>query len=786
MRLTRAAAWVIAASLILSPNAPLEGQVTAEDYRRAEQFLPWNIRSLALNVRVEPNWLPEGERFWYRRELSDGSEFLVVDAERGERRPAFDHARLADALRAAADQPIAAERLPFQRFESAGMSRIAFDAYEGRWTCDLGAYVCAEEQPGARPRADELVSPDGRWAAHVRDHDLYVRSLLTGQETRLTTDGEPYHDYGRRPEARQNPIRDRIEGVLRPPAAVWSPDSRRLVTHRLDQRYVGEFALIQSVPGPAQVVHTYRMPLPGDPYIPMASLIVFDIAVGTATTIDGPQIPAPFWSPFDYQRIWWSEDSEEVYIIRKERGAKAAALQVAIARTGAIRTILEEHSTTFVELNIDWSRGRPNVRVLGDGAEVIWFSERDGWGHLYLYDGGSGQLKNQITHGDWVVRNLVHVDEANRLVYFTGAGREPGRDPYYRHLYRIGLDGSDLELLTPEDADHSVMFSPSGRYFVDSYSRIDTIPVSVLRSTTDGRVVKRLEAANLDLLFATGWTWPERFSVKARDGVTDLYGAIFRPTNHDPGRKYAVIDDFYPGPQTIRTPKSFDAAALGSPQALAELGFIVVTLDGMGTALRSKAFHDVSYNNFEDATLPDHIAGLRQLALRDSTMNLDRVGIFGGSAGGYGSVRAILEYPDFFKAAVSHAGNTTMRSVLANWAEKWQGYPVTRAYDRTDLANLARNLRGRLLIGIGDMDDTVPPSQTLQLVHALIEANKDFDLLVMPNRHHAVGADPYFIRRRWDFFVQHLLDAEPPPGIDLRPTAPRATASRDRGTRTPQ
>lgn len=746
-----------------------DADLTEQDYARAEQFLPWNFVKLVANTSVDPNWVGEGDRFWYRRQTPDGHEFILVDARRNRWEHAFDHVKLAAALSAATGQAYEAEQLPFVRFEIVDDGRgIDFDIGGERWSCDVEAYRCDAGSKPPQPQGHELLSPDGRWVTFVRDHNLYVRELDGADELRLTSDGMPYYDYGTRPEARQAPVTDRRFGIPQLPAARWSPDSKKLATHRTDQRGVAEQVLIQAAPPEADtpVVYRYRSPNPGDSIVPRGELMIYDVERGTTVRVDWPPVLAMFFSPFDLDQIWWSDDSQRLFIIAEERGWKAVRLLEVDVGSGTTRQILEERSPTFVELTVDYG-SVPNVRLLGDGSEIIWFSERDGWGHLYLYNGETGALKRQITQGEWVVRQILRIDEAHGDLYFTASGREPGRDPYYRHLYRINLDGSGLELLTPEDADHDVRLSPNGQYFVDTYSRIDTTPVSVLRRTSDGRVMRTLEEADLTKLFETGWTWPERFVVKARDGVTDLYGAIFRPTNFDPSRKYPIIDDYYPGAQRHHVPKAF-GPTLGGPQASAELGFIVVTLDGMGTAHRSKRFHDVSYRNFGDATLPDHITGLRQLAERYPHLDLDRVGIQGTSAGGYGSVRAMLAHPDFFKVAVSASGNAAMQSVIAIWAEKWQGYPIGDYYDESDNRKLAGNLKGKLLIAWGELDDTVPPYQTRQLIDALVSANKDFDLLVLPNRNHGAAGDPYFIRKRWDYFVQHLMGAKPPREYEIK------------------
>jgi dipeptidyl aminopeptidase/acylaminoacyl peptidase len=754
--------------------ANCRGQVSRDAYARAERLLPWNAKRLVYKVRVTPNWIEKGNRFWYRNDTRNGKEFMLIDPERNTREPAFDQEKLAVALSRSAGKEYAANKLPFDSFEFRDVKRaIRFEVEKVRWRCELANYQCTRGETVASAEG-ELLSPDGRMAAYVEGDNLYVRRLDTGEKTALTSDGVTYYNYATSPDARTTAIADKLKGQKLPPVAVWSMDSKKLLTHRLDQRQVEDFYLIQSVL-PADrarpVLHSYKYPLVGDAHQPLAELLIFDLDQKNAVRIDtAPQL-SPYRSPIESHEVWWSDDKERIYFLREGRGQRAMQLYVADAQTGRTRQILEEQSATYVELNLGFLAS-PNVRNLGRGEELVWFSERDGWAHLYLYDEKTGAVKNQITSGPWVVRDILHVDEQHRQLYFTAGGRERGRDPYYRHLYRINLDGSNLQLLTPEDGDHEIRFSPTGRYFVDTYSRIDLAPVSVLRSA-DGALIRKLEDADVAPLLETGWKWPERFSTKARDGVTDIYGVIFRPSSFDPARKYAVIDDIYPGPQIIRTPKAFGWPSdvfsayqefwFWHPQALAELGFIVVTIDGLGTPFRSKAFHTAYYGKMGDAGgLEDHIAGLQQLAARYPYMDLSRVGVFGHSGGGFATARAMLAYPDFYKVGVSSAGNHDQRGYLALWGEKYEGLPAGENY--TEQANqlLASKLEGKLLLAWGDLDDNVHPALTIRLVDALIKANQDFDLLVMPNRHHDFLSDPYFVRRLWDFFVRHLQAAEPP------------------------
>lgn len=752
-------------------------QVTEQDYSRAERILSLRERKLILNTLIEPNWTDNG-RFWYRRETKQGKEFILVDPDTNVTQTAFDHTKLAEAFSRAAGTRYKHNELPFDSFRLLrGNSLIQFETGNVQWVCDLDSYECRVAARYEVVSEDELISPDGRWASFVRDCNVYVRSLVRDEEIRLTNDGQPYWNYGTSPESNTTTVTDRIRCKKRPPVVLWSPDSRRLATHKLDQRKVKCLHLIQSLPDSNQDVrpklHSYRYPLVGDNDLATADLIVLDLQKKTSVTARCERELVAYRTPIELQRVWWNENCLRLYYIYKGRADKLLRLYEVNAETGEARTLQEESGETQIEPNLIAEPfanldSRPNVHVLHTG-EVIWFSERDGWAHLYLYDGTTGALKRQLTSGEWVVREVLHVDEKTRKLYFTAGGREENRDPYYRHLYQLDLDtgSSSIRLLTPEDAEHYIRFSPAGRHFVDTYSIVSTAPVSVLRSS-NGTLVRVLEEADIEGLVAGGWIRPEPFSAKARDGVTDIYGVIYRPSHFDPSRKYPIVDDVYPGPNVIRSAKSFDPdpenrSWFWHPQAIAELGFIVVTIDGMGTPLRSKAFHDISYGKLEEAGgLEDHVIALKQLAKRYPYMDLGRVGVYGHSGGGYASARAIMSYPDFYQVAVSSAGNHDVLGYLADWGEKYQGPPKHDNYLNQANSTIAHNLKGRLLLVYGSMDENVHPALTLQLVDALIRANKNFDLLVMPDRSHDFSTDPYFLRRRWDYFVRHLLLAEPP------------------------
>ena len=527
------------------------------------------------------------------------------------------------------------------------------------------------------------------------------------------------------------------------------------------------------------VLQAWKYPLPGDSTITMIQRVVIDVETRKVTRLQMPsdQHRSSLCDDVACDEVWgdvqWSPDGSTVAFVSTARDHKREQLRVADTATGFVREVMEEKAETFYESG----NGRINWRYLPRSNEVIWFSERDNWGHLYLHDLQTGREKRQITTGEGNVTQLLHVDEANRTLYFVGVGRESGRDPYFRHFYRIGMDGRNLKLLTPEDADHDVSLAPSGKYFVDVYSKPDVPPVAVLRDA-DGRDIATIETADISRLTATGWRPPQPITVKARDGATDLYGLLYRPHDLDPARKYPIVNHIYPGPQTGSVGGRSFSPARGDAQALAELGFVIVEIDGMGTPWRSKKFHDAYYANMGDNTLPDQVAAMKELARRYPWIDIDRAGIYGHSGGGYATADAMFRYPDFFKVGISEAGNHDNRNYEDDWAEKWQGLLRTHADGTTNYDNqanqlVAKNLKGKLLLAHGTTDNNVPPDNTLLVVNELIKANKDFDLLMLPNRGHGFGNEPYMVRRRWDYFVRYLLGAKPPKEYEMHAPAER-------------
>ncbi len=745
---------------------------TADDYKRAEKFMVHNVRPLVFHD-VRGKWLPE-DRYLFRDTGPEGNEFVVFDAARGTRQPAFDHARIAAALSSAAGSTYSATHLPFMTFEfSADGKSISFQVKGQQWTCDLQGSKCsAEPKPtkAAAERPEEENSPDGKSAAFIRDYNLWVRDVATDKETQLTTDG--VKDFGYATDNAGWIHSDR-------PVLLWSPDSKKIATFQQDQRGVGEMYLVETKVG-HPVLQAWKYPLPGDDVVTTIQRVVIDLDAHKVVRLQLP--PDQHRTTLcddvecrgsDWDDVEWSPDATHLAFVSTSRDHKHEQLRVADAATGAVHDVLEETAATQYESG--W--GRVNWRYLPGSNEIIWFSERDNWAHLYLYDLATGKLKNQITSGDWVVTQLLRMDEKNRLLYFLGLGREKGENPYFAHLYRIGFDGKNLALLTPESGNHEVSFSSSGRYFFDSYSKPDVPAMAVVRDEA-GKLISTVAKTDISQLLAAGWQPPVPISVKARDGVTDLYGLMYKPTTLDLTKKYPIVDYIYPGPQGGSVGSWSFSPARRDAQSLAELGFVVVEIEGMGNPLRSKKFHDFYYGNMGDNTLPDQIAGMKELAKKYAWIDIDRVGIFGHSGGGFATADAMFRYPDFFKVGISESGNHDNREYEDDWGERYQGLLIKNAdgttnYDDQANQHLAKNLKGHLLLAHGTLDDNVPPYNTLLVVDELIKANKDFDLLLLPNQHHGYGsATLYMTRRRWDYFVRYLLGAEPPHEYELHPPTP--------------
>ena len=753
---------------------PVNGQLDSAVYAVAEQLLPHNRTKLVAGLKVKPRWIDKGARFWYRVDGPEGHSFVLVDPIEGTREPAFDHARLASSLEAASGSPVDAAALPFRAIELSD-GAIEFDALDGHWRCSLDSYACVKVEGHVSPSPLEVSSPDGKWTVFRRDYDLWIRELATGAERPLTSDGVAENSYGFPPDCLNFGVLLRRFGLpYFPPLVAWSPDSLRVLTHRTDQRDIELAHLIESSPadGGRPVLHTFRYAMPGDEVMPRAELIVFDAATGTAVPAKTEPMLMPVVSPIMFGTVWWSADGAAVDYLEQPRDLRTLWLKRLDPVTGEVRTLVAEQGEPRVDLG-QFLGAKPCVRVLSDGREVLWYSQRDGWGHLYLYDGDTGELRNQVTSGEWAVQELLHVDEDERVVYFLASGLVAA-DPYRRQVCRAGLDGTGFARLGDDDLDHAVTLPENGAYYIDSASTTDTPPVISVRGW-DGNVIVELERPDISRLLETGWTPPERFCVKAADGETDIYGVLYRPHDFDPAESYPIIDLPYPGPQRNRVSACFgEQVPLYDTEAVPALGFAVIAVDGRGTPGRSKAFHDLSYGQLGKAGfLEDHIAALRQLAETRPWLDLDRVGISGISGGGFATVRALCAYPEFYKVGVAEAGNHDQRHYQLSWGETYDGPLDDETYSRSSNVELADRLEGKLLLVHGEMDDNVYPQLTMRLVDRLIAANKDFELLVVPGAEHLFAGYAHYVRRRkWDFFVRHLLDAEPPAGYQLAAVLP--------------
>jgi len=732
--------------------------VTAEDYARAEAFLAGATAPLVFGASVQPTWL-SGDRFWYRNTVRDGAEFVLVDAAAGTRSRAFDHDRLAVAIGAVTGDRVEPLALPFRSIElSAEADVLTAQASEVRLRCDLTAYTCEAADPAPDGDPNAIPSPDGTKAAFIRDHNLWLRDLDTGAETPLTTDG--IEDFGYATNNAGWVKRDS-------PVLLWSPGSDMIATFQHDARGVGMMHMATTNVGHPEL-ESWKYPLPGDSLIFRISRVVIHVgepAAGQPHRVVRLALPPdPHRSSTTdhvagrggvFLDVEWSADGSQLAFLSNSRDHKHAQLRVADPHTGEVRDVLEETEETFFESG----SGGANWRVLKASNEVIWFSKRHNWGHLYRYDLTSGELLDRITAGDWNVRQLVRVDEEARTLYFTGTGREPG-DPYFQYLYRIGMDGTGLTLLTPDSASHTVSLSPTGAYFVDSHSTPVIPPVTVVRDV-DGNVVAELERADISALLSSGWQPPEPFTVKARDGETDLHGLMYRPTHFDPERSYPVVNYLYPGPQSGSVGSRSFRASRGDKQAIAELGFIVVEVDAMGTPGRSKAFHDAYYGNMGDNGLPDQVAMVRQLGERHPWMDLDRVGIHGGSWGGYMTVRALVLEPDFYDVGVAVNGVYDIHDQNAWAIEPYMDRPWENpeGYEYGSSLRLADQLKAKLLLIHGTSDVNATFSATMKLVEALIRAGKPHDLIVVPEQPHwFTGQSAAFTdAARRQYFQEHLL-----------------------------
>lgn len=723
----------------------LWAQGTVEDYNRAYALREKYNAKHVLYAGVVPHWVDQTSAFWYVRQTEKGKEYVKVDAASKKRTALFDQQKMASALTEKAGREINAYNLPLQNCRlNISLDTLRFQLDGKFWAysiknnrlLDEGAIPSRGKERHWMEVDDEkegspVTSPDGKWTAFIKNDNVYVREVATGKEKQLSQDGTLSNYYS-----------SYIQ---------WSPDSKSVVSCRIrpvEKRYV--YYVESSPADQAQPkLHKQEYAKPGDE-LRFKVPCIFEVESGRR------MIPSTelFSHQYELSGPMWNADSKAITFEYNERGHKVYRVLEMSAVDGSVRTLIEEKEEKYVNY--------PRIyrNYLSDGKRIIWSSERDNYNHLYLYDRATGKPLNQITKGEWYVRGVQHVDEANEVIYFSANGMKKGEDPYLIHYYKINFDGSNLVELTPEEGMHQCWYSSDYKYLVDVYSKVDQAPIAVLRDAKNGKIRMQLDKADISALLANGWKAPEVFSAKGRDGKTDMWGVIYRPSNFDPSKKYPVIEYIYSGPGDQYVPKTFSSYNWWMT-SLAELGFIVVQVDGMTTSFRSKEFEEVCYKNLKDAGLPDHIAWIKAAAQKYPYMDIDRVGIFGCSAGGQESTGAVLFHPEFYKAAYSACGCHDNRMDKIWWNELWMGYPVDESYSACSNVDNAHLLSRPLMLVVGELDDNVDPASTMQVANALIKANKDFELVVIPGAHHTMGED-FGEHKRYDFFVRHLMGVTPP------------------------
>lgn len=723
----------------------LWAQGTVEDYNRAYALREKYNAKHVLYAGVVPHWVDQTSAFWYVRQTEKGKEYVKVDAASKKRTALFDQQKMAAALTEKAGREINAYNLPLQNCRlNISLDTLRFQLDGKFWAysiknnrlLDEGAipprgkerhWMEVDDEKEGRP----VTSPDGKWTAFIKNDNVYICEVATGKEKQLSQDGTLSNYYS-----------SYIQ---------WSPDSKSVVSCRIrpvEKRYV--YYVESSPADQAQPkLHKQEYAKPGDE-LRFKVPCIFEVESGRRL------IPSTelFSRQYELSGPMWNADSKAITFEYNERGHKVYRVLEMSAADGSVRTLIEEKEEKYVNY--------PRIyrNYLSDGKRIIWSSERDNYNHLYLYDRATGKPLNQITKGEWYVRGVQHVDEANEVIYFSANGMKKGEDPYLIHYYKINFDGSNLVELTPEEGMHQCWYSSDYKYLVDVYSKVDQAPIAVLRDAKNGKVRMQLDKADISALLANGWKAPEVFSAKGRDGKTDMWGVIYRPSNFDPSKKYPVIEYIYSGPGDQYVPKTFSSYNWWMT-SLAELGFIVVQVDGMTTSFRSKEFEEVCYKNLKDAGLPDHIAWIKAAAQKYPYMDIDRVGIFGCSAGGQESTGAVLFHPEFYKAAYSACGCHDNRMDKIWWNELWMGYPIDESYSACSNVDNAHLLSCPLMLVVGELDDNVDPASTMQVANALIKANKDFELVVIPGAHHTMGED-FGEHKRYDFFVRHLMGVTPP------------------------
>lgn len=758
--------------LISCSNSKEQKQFTVAEYEAAAKHMDRSLYSMVHN-QVSGSSFVNGNKLIYSTTNKDGKKYILVDVNSKTKGEAFNHDNLATALSKELDKEIKASNLPIYNVSLSEDSKtVNFTASREKYSFNIeNNSITKVASDGKNISRNEHISPNGKLAAYIDNFNLFVRDLETGKKTQITFDG--VEDYG---YATNNAGWTKTDGAV----LKWSPNSDKIATFQQDARGVGMMYLTSTNVGHPKL-EAWKHPLPGDDKIFTIERVIIHLG-------NKPKTVRLKMKP-DFQRgtttdhiagrnnelldAQWNSEGTKFAFVSGSRDHKIAHLQIADANNGKVTSIHKEEVDTYYESGVN----NENWKVLFDSNEFIWYSEKTNWGHIYLYDLETKALKNQITSGDFLVKQVKNIDEKNRQIYFSGGGKEEG-NPYHNYYYKVNFDGSNFINLTPSKGTHSVTFSDDYTMLVDTYSTTTSAPISILRNNK-GETILDLETADISELKANNWQEPIEFSVKARDEKTDIYGIMCLPSHYDESKKYPVLNYIYPGPQSGSIGTYNFRPVWRDFQAVAELGFVVVAVDAMGTPMRSKSFHDAYYGNMGDNGLPDNITAIKQLAQKYKGMDIERVGIWGHSGGGFASTRAVFAYPEFYDVAVSGAGNHDNRNYEADWGEKWQGLLVdgniegkadgTTNYDNQANQLIAKDLKGKLLITHGSMDNNVPPSNTMLVVEALINANKDFDMILYPNKRHGYGnMTNYMTRKRWDYFVTHLLNAKPAEGFKIK------------------
>lgn len=738
---------LILSALMMASGLGVMAQGTLEDYNRAYGLAKKYNYGQVPNARIYPQWINGTNSFWYVADKQDGSkEYTVIDAKQRKPRAMFDHKALASALKAQGVENIKPEDLRLERlYASRAVDTLWFNRDGKMWMYvnkkngkleNRGAVPVPPEAPhwmvvDEEKDAEPMVSPDGKYSAFVRDNNLWVKDNATRKERQLTKDGTIANYYSS--------------------YIYWSPDSKKVALNKIkpvEKRYV-YYVESSPAPGSQPILHKQEYAKPGDE-LRFKLPVVVDIESGEKLVPDTKL----FDKQYEIYGPEWNADSKGITFEYNERGHKNYRVLEMSAENGSVRPLVEENHDKYVNYS------RIFRKKLDDGKRIIWSSERDNYNHLYMYDRATGKPTHQITKGDWYVRDILNVDEKNNKIYFSANGVNKDEDPYFIRYYVINFDGTGMTDLTPAKGTHRATFSPDFKYLVDTYSTVNDAPVTVLRDATNGKELMRVAEADLSALLAAGWKAPEVFVAPGRDGKTPMWGVIYRPSNFDPSKKYPVVEYIYQGPGDQYVPKSF-IGFNRNMSALAELGFVVVMVDGMGTSFRSREFENVCYKNLVDAGLPDHIAWIKAAGEKYPYLDLDKVGIYGASAGGQESTTAVLRHPEFYKAAYSACGCQDNRMDKIWWNEQWLGYPIDESYIEASNVENAHLLTRPLMLVVGELDDNVDPASTMQVVDALIKANKDFELVVLPGVHHTLGGE-FGDHKRYDFFVRHLLGVNPP------------------------